>query len=141
MKNNPAGKANLPVTEQMLKAQQAAAQLSISLKNATNVDTGKLNLTQFSSELQKSGMKLEDYRKQLSALGPEGEKTFLNLAKSVMTADSAIKTSNKLVNDLWISLKNTAKWQLSSSMVKGFMGAISTAFNYAEDLNKSLNQI
>lgn len=141
MKNNPTGKANLPVTKELLKAQQAAAQLSISLKNATNVNTGKLNLTQFSSELQKSGMKLEDYRKQLSALGPEGETTFLNLAKSVMTADSAIKNSNKLVNDLWISLKNTAKWQLSSSMIKGFMGAVSTAFNYAEDLNKSLNQI
>ena len=141
MKNNPTGKADLPVTKELLKAQQAAAQLSISLKNATNVNTGKLNLTQFSSELQKSGMTLEKYRIQLSALGPEGEKTFLNLAKSVMTADSAIKNSNKLVNDLWISLKNTAKWQLSSSIVKGFMGAISTAFNYAEDLNKSLNQI
>lgn len=141
MKNNPTGKANLPVTKELLKAQQAAAQLSISLKNATNVNTGKLNLTQFSSELQKSGMTLEKYRIQLSALGPEGEKTFLNLAKSVMTADSAIKNSNKLVNDLWISLKNTAKWQLSSSMIKGFMGAVSTAFNYAEDLNKSLNQI
>ena len=141
MKNNPTGKANLSVTKELLKAQQAAAQLSISLKNATNVNTGKLNLTQFSSELQKSGMTLEKYRIQLSALGPEGEKTFLNLAKSVMTADSAIKNSNKLVNDLWISLKNTAKWQLSSSMIKGFMGAVSTAFNYAEDLNKSLNQI
>ena len=76
MKNNPTGKANLPVTKELLKAQQAAAQLSISLKNATNVNTGKLNLTQFSSELQKSGMTLEKYRIQLNALGPEGEKTF-----------------------------------------------------------------
>lgn len=141
MKVNPSGNTEMPVTKELLKAQQAAAQLSISLKNATNVNTGKLNLTQFSSELQKSGMTLEKYRIQLSALGPEGEKTFLNLAKSVMTADSAIKNSNKLVNDLWISLKNTAKWQLSSSIVKGFMGAMSTAFGYAEDLNKSLNQI
>jgi hypothetical protein len=36
---------------------------------------------------------------------------------------------------------NTARWQLSSSMLHGFMGAISTAYGYAQDLNKSLNNI
>ena len=128
-------------TESILQAQKAAAQLAVSLKNATDVNTGKLNLTAFSQELDKSGMRLSDYRKQLSNLGPEGQKTFANLAKSVMTADSAIKNTNTLVNNLWISLKNTARWQLSSSMIKGFMGAISSAFNYAEDLNESLNKI
>jgi hypothetical protein len=38
-------------------------------------------------------------------------------------------------------MKNTARWQLSSTALHAFIGAISSAFNYAEDLNESLNNI
>jgi hypothetical protein len=36
---------------------------------------------------------------------------------------------------------NTARWQLSSSILHGFMGAVSSAYGYAKDLNQSLNNI
>jgi hypothetical protein len=39
------------------------------------------------------------------------------------------------------TLKNTARWQLSSSMLHGFMGAVSSAYGYAKDLDRSLNDI
>lgn len=136
-----ANKGQLGITDEIAKAQKDVRQLQVSLQKATNIDTGKLNLTKFSSELSQSGMSLEAYRKSLSALGPQGEQAFVRLAESVMTADSAIKSSNKILNDLWITLKNTAKWEISSSVVKGFTGAMQTAFNYAEDLNKSLTNI
>ena len=38
-------------------------------------------------------------------------------------------------------LANTIRWQLSSSMIHGFMNAISTAYGYAKDLNKTLTDI
>jgi hypothetical protein len=38
-------------------------------------------------------------------------------------------------------MKNTARWQLSSSILHGFMGALNTAWGYAKDLDKSLNNI
>jgi hypothetical protein len=74
-------------------------------------------------------------------LGPEGEKAFLKLAKSITLAEIPLKKTNKLVDDLWQSLKNTAKWQLSSSVIHGFMGALQSAYGYAQDLNSSLNDI
>jgi hypothetical protein len=40
-----------------------------------------------------------------------------------------------------VTMKNTAKWQLSSSVLHGFMGAVQGAYGYAKDLNKSLNDI
>jgi hypothetical protein len=40
-----------------------------------------------------------------------------------------------------VSLKNTAQWQISSSIVHGLTGAIQDAYSYAQDLNKSLNDI
>lgn len=38
-------------------------------------------------------------------------------------------------------MKNTARWQLTSSMLHGFMGAVQTAYGYTQDLNESLNSI
>ena len=39
------------------------------------------------------------------------------------------------------TLANTIKWQISSSLIHGFMGSIQKAFGYAQDLNESLNNI
>jgi hypothetical protein len=39
------------------------------------------------------------------------------------------------------TLKNTARWQISSSILHGFMGSVQSAYGYAQDLNKSLNDI
>jgi len=38
-------------------------------------------------------------------------------------------------------MKNAAKWQISSTILHGFMGAIQSAYGYAQDLNESLNNI
>jgi hypothetical protein len=38
-------------------------------------------------------------------------------------------------------MKNTARWQITSSALHGFMGALSTAYGYAQDLNESLTNI
>ena len=61
-------------------AAHAAVELNNHLRNAYNVDTGKLDLTRFRQELEKSGKELKDYAKELSSLGPAGEKAFMNVA-------------------------------------------------------------
>jgi hypothetical protein len=38
-------------------------------------------------------------------------------------------------------MKNTARWQLSSTVLHGFMGTVQNALYYAQDLDKSLNNI
>jgi TP901 family phage tail tape measure protein len=45
------------------------------------------------------------------------------------------------LSNLTTTLANTARWQLSSSMLHGFIGAVQTAYGYAKDLNESLNNI
>jgi hypothetical protein len=46
-----------------------------------------------------------------------------------------------LVGQFLVTLKNTAKWQLSSSLLHGFIGSIHSAISYVKDLDKSLNNI
>ena len=133
--------SKFPLTKELMEAQSAAAQLKAQLQAATNVNTGKLDLSEFTHSMQKSGTSLEFYKNQLQALGPEGSKTFMQLAQAIMTAEAPIKRSNALMTELWTTLKNTARWQISSSILHGFMGSLQSAYGYAQDLNESLNNI
>jgi hypothetical protein len=53
----------------------------------------------------------------------------------------SFKKTNALVDKLWTSLKNTFTWQISSSALNTLTRGIASAYGYAQDLNKSLNNI
>lgn len=133
--------STLGVTKEIQEGINAAAQLKVKLQEATDVNTGKLDLTKFSHSLDRSKIKLKDYANTLSDLGPEGAEAFMSLARSISMADAPLFKVRGLLGDLFVTLKNTARWQISSSILHGFMGAVSTAYGYAQDLNKSLNNI
>ena len=126
---------------QLKKASQAANELQMHLQRAVDVDTGRLDLSKFSTSLNASNKSLKDYQKDLSAIGPEGQAAFLKLSKSIAMADAPLLQANKRLNDFMTTLRNTARWQISSSVLHGLQRAIQTAFYYAQDLDKSLNNI
>lgn len=119
----------------------AARNLRDMLNSATNVDTGKLDLSRFSASLRQSGKSLQEYQSELRALGPEGQKAFLNLAQSVANAEVPLRNTNVLLNKMMNTLGNTIRWQLSANAINMFTSAISGAYRYAQDLNESLNNI
>jgi hypothetical protein len=63
------------------------------------------------------------------------------LAQSITLSEVPLKKSSKLLDEFATTMKNTIRWQFSSSMLHNFMGSISSAVGYAKDLNKSLNDI
>lgn len=131
----------LRLQEQLNTASVAAIKLRENLQNAINVDTGRLDLSKFNHEMKKSGMSLKQYRDALVSLGPTGQAAFMDLSKAILASETPLKQTNVLVDKLWDGLKRTAGWQLSSTAIHSFIGAIQTAYNYAQDLNKSLNNI
>ena len=137
--NTTKGKGAFNLTEDLNDSIKGVALLKAQLQDATNVKTGKLDLSKFNQSLKESGMSLEKYRDIFSGMGIAGDKAFASLTTSITNAEIPLKKTNKLVNDLWTTLKNTAKWQISSSIMHGFMGAMQTAYYYAQDLNSSLN--
>jgi hypothetical protein len=74
--------------------------------------------------MKQSGLDLKYFRDTFKTLGPQGEKTFLNLTKAISSADFTISRTKGLVNELYVTLKNAARWQFSSSVLHGFMGTI-----------------
>ena len=129
------------LTKEIVQATEAATKLKAVLNASMNTNTGNLDLSKFSQNLAKSKMNLTDYVKQLNNLGTQGSKAFNSLAKSIITAETPMRESGKLMNTLWTTMKNTARWQISSAALHQFVGGIQSAMSYARGLNDSLNSI
>lgn len=127
--------------EQIREASSAATQLGAHLKAAINVDTGKLDISKFARSLHSSNTTLSSLSASLTRIGPAGQAAFMNIARAVTEAEMPLKRSNELMNKLWITMKNTVRWQVTSGLLTGFTGAIGDAYRYVEDLNESLNNI
>ena len=137
MKNASVGTLN----KDLLTASKTAIQLRQNLETAFNVKTGNLDLVKFNQSMKSAGMSLEKYRTQLMNLGPAGAQSFAQLSMAIMQADAPLTRVNSKLNDFAVSLKNTAKWQISSSILHGLISSINSAYNYAQNLNASLNNI
>lgn len=123
------------------KAVESAHALEISLNRALNVQTGKLDLSKFSSSLKEAGTSLHELNASLLSAGSAGQQVFLSLANSISQAEVPLKKTSRLVHDFSRTLKNTITYQISASMFNAVTGALSDAVSYTKNLNSSLNDI
>ena len=128
-------------TNSLKQASAAAQELQRHLSNAVNVDTGKINLNKLNTSLKQSKTNIGELSGKLLSVGPAGQQAFVQLAQSVAAAERPVISLGSRLSGLLITLKNTARWQISSTILHGFMGALQGAYGYAQDLNKSLNNI
>ena len=138
---NTPGQGGLIDDVSIRRASEAAKELQQHLSRAVNTDTGKLDLNRFSQSLKSSGKDLKSYYNDLSKIGPTGEQAFIKLSRSIATAETSTVRINKRMQEFATTMKNTARWQFSSSILHGLMGAVQSAYGYAQDLNASLNDI
>lgn len=137
---NVSSYGNLGLSQEIQKALPYISELQGMLVTC-RTEAGTIDLGKFNQSLKKSGRTISEYGDQLQVLGREGEQAFANLAKSISTAELPLKRSNALLKEFGTTLANTARWQISSSILHGFMGAVQSAYYYAQDLNESLNNI
>ncbi len=129
------------VVPTLQKASTAALDLAKNLQSAVNTNTGKLDLSVFNKKLEDSGQNLRSYYSQMVQLGPAGTEAFLKVASSITQAELPLRRTNTLMNELWVTMKNTMRWQLTSSVLHGFVGSLEQAYGYSKNLDRSLNEI
>lgn len=122
-------------------AAKAAQDLQAHLHKAVNADTGKLNLNAFNASLRQSNQSVTSLANDLLNAGNMGSRAFMQLAQSIAAAEVPIKKVNSTLASIGQTLKNTVKWELSSSFVHGIEGALSNAVGYIKNLNSSLTDI
>lgn len=122
-------------------AAKAASQLETAMRSAYNVNTKNLDLGTFAKNIQRSEQPLQEMIKNLRAIGPEGETAFQNLARSLSYAENPTVRLNSKVIELTNAFKTMARFQLSNAFLQGGINKVSEAYNYAQELNTSLNNI
>ena len=129
------------VSKGMTEAASAAKELSYHLNQAYNATTGNFDLSRLDKSLRTSNTNVTKLSSSLLQAGQSGQQAFIQLAQSIASADRPMINLSSRMTDLFTTIKNTAKWQISSSIIHGFMGAVQQAYGYAQDLNESLNNI
>ena len=128
------------VTKEMNTAMNSASKLSTIMQKC-RMDNGKLDVAAFKEALEKAGMSAKTLANDFKSLGPQGVAAFNEIAKAVQTAQVPIQKTQGILSEFATTMKNTVKWQLSSSLLHGFMSSINQAYGYSQDLNESLNNI
>ena len=132
---------DLGLTKGINNAITQAGNLKIALDQAMNVNTGKLDLTKFASSLKATGTDIQQIANSLSSLGIKGQQAFTQLTSSILNAEVPLKRTNRLLNDFKQTFSNTIKWGISSAIFNKIIGGLESAYGYAQDLDKSLNNI
>ena len=123
------------------KAAESAKQLQVHLQNALNTNTGNIDLSKLDASLRKSKTNIQELGNGLLQAGAGGQQAFIKLAQSIANAEyPALRLSNTM-KSFATTMMSTLKWQISSTILHGFIGSIQQAYGYAKDLNDSLNDI
>lgn len=129
------------ISNEMKKGAQAASTLSVALQKAFNVDTGRLDLTRFNLQLKSMGYSLDTLSMDLVNMGTQGKRAFMELSLAMSNSQQKIFSLNGLAKQLFTTLGNTLRWQISSVALTSLYSGISKAVTFAKDLNKTLNDI
>ena len=90
------------------------------LTGAFDTKLNTVNIEKFNNLLKTSNTSIHQVGISLSKMGVEGQKTFLNLTSEALKVGQAVKQTNKFIDSMAITLKNSVKWSFSSSIIKNF---------------------
>lgn len=137
-------KAKMPdnsLNTELQRAAVTARQLSEILDRSFNQDLGTINVAKFNQELSRSQLTLKDIYNDFSKIGTQGSYAYNKIASDVLKANVQIKESNKLIDKMAITMANTVRFGISSSIFNNVSNSILKAYNYSVSLNKSLTDI
>ena len=99
------------VSEEDFKpAVEAAKTLRQALADSFDSSIQNIDLGKFSDSIRNSGSNLTDLATKLKGAGYQGNDAFKTLANVVTNAQVPVKKTSQLLDGMWVSLKNIAKW-------------------------------
>ena len=123
------------------QAIHAAEKLQQIVAASTNVKLGKIDFTEVTSQINKAYGSMEKLQQQLHKGGAHGDRIFNSFNNSLLKTNLQLKESNRLIDEMATSFGNTVKWGISSSVFNTLTGSLSKAWDYAKNLDSSLNDI
>jgi TP901 family phage tail tape measure protein len=126
-------------TTELKQAGAAAEKLIDILNQSYDTKLNQLDMTKFTRGLSEAGLTANSLKSTLEATG--NSQAFNLLASSVMSANIQLKQTSTLMDKMAITMANTIRFGISSSVFNNLTGAVQKAYNYVLDLDESLNSI
>lgn len=129
------------LSKEMSQAASAANKLQAAIRAATDPTTGQVNMVKMNAILKATGTSMAQLRESFIQGGQAGAQAFLDLNKAILQAQASTKRTKTMIDKMWDTLSNTVRWQISAQAIQAVTSGLSEAFQYAQDLNESLNNI
>lgn len=128
-------------TKELEVAYETASELEEVLNRSWNPKLGQLDLSKLRKEINLSFSSMNNLKKAMEMGGYVGAEAFNSFSKAVLNTNVYVKQSSKLLDEMAVSLKNTVKWGITSSLFNNLTGSLQKAWDYSVNLDKSLNDI
>ena len=116
-------------------------QIELALEKAYNPNINTVNFEKFNKVLKQNGTDIQVIGKNLLNAGTSGQKAFLNLTNTFTQMGSVVKRTNKLVDEMAQTMKNTVTWGISSGLWNQMLNSTQQAYGYIKNLDTALNDI
>lgn len=134
-------KATGGLTNELKTAAQSAQQLENILNSAWNSKLQQLDLSKVNTGIKNTYGSVSQLKTSLEASGTVGATAYNKVASAVLNTNLQLKQSNKLLDNMAITMANTVKWGITSSIFNNITSSIQQAYYYTKDLDTSLNDI
>ena len=111
------------------------------LTQSYSIKFDTVDVKTFNQEIDKTQGGLKNLASTMNSAGTQGKAAFTDLISTIFTAKDAAEETNKAFDSLKTTFLNTVKWSISSGLLNMFSGSIQKAWNFAQDLDSSLNNI
>lgn len=100
-----------------------------------------INIEKFNKILKDSGTNIGEISHNLLNAGAAGQQAFLTMSNSLTSMGNATKQTNKVIERMATTFKNTVSWGISSGLWNEAINTAQQAYGYVKSLDSSLNDI
>lgn len=125
--------------KKLIEIKKTASDVEAALNRSFNSNLGTLNISKFNQELKK--LDIKKVYTDFSQLGPVGQNAFRNITSQILTTNLQLKQTNKWLDEMAVTMSNSIKWGVTSSIWNNMTGAVEKAWSFAKKLDTSLNDI
>ena len=129
------------LTEDLKEASNAASQLEDILNSAWNNKLGQLDLSKVNTGIKGTYGSVQNLQQALVKSGSAGATAYNNFAMQVLNTNVQLKQTSSTLDKMAITLKNTIRFGISSSIFNNLTNSIQKAYDYTVKLDTSLNDI
>ena len=123
------------------EAATAAKDLKSILDSSWNSKLNQLDFSKIERQLINSYGSIKDFKNSLGQIGPEAQRAFGLFNSAILNTQAPLKQTNQLLDKMAVTMSNTIRFGISSSIFNNLTSSVSKAYNYAVKLDKSLNDI